>query len=560
MENDFIEREYLLLNVGYIANPSDDNVFPKATIAMKKGLEAPEINETLDVDNNVYTYTFTYNNEIFKVYIPFENNIGFIENADDQRYEISSSFGLKTVIDMLNKGTATYSTVYLPDGNYDLGDFDGSYLHGISLTASNVVLLGESHNARITGTYYGVTSSVVEIKGSNNIIRNLTIENLLGNNGVGPALNTGGTNLLFDNVKIIGWQDTYVGGGGPNLFYNCIIAGSVDFICNGGENTLDYFLKSELQFQYRKNGGYIAAPQGKVFFIDCLVTDVPTNTNSVNGNFSLARPWRETGKAFFINTKFDIIPNYGFVTMSSNVFPKGSCGSIGNLKMSDNTVLIFPNNEGTPYYEMTENDIATYGSVYKMCGKTLSDLIFESITIGGNDYKTLYFPDALVVPEGVTAFIINEAHKNYVELSDQFKKGDIIPALTPVLLKSNVDEEQEFRFKYANNNDATTDVNILKGNLTHRFFNDNSFYTLIDNKFYKQSNAFQKANDAYLILEENIYDDILYLNKDEALSIKEILNLQNKEDKTIYDLSGRIISNPVKGNIYIINGKKILFY
>ena len=76
---------------------------------------------------------------------------------------------------MLNANTGKYKQIYLYDGDYFLGDVDGSYQNGITLSATGVKLEGESLAARITGIYRGVTSSVVELKGNNTVVRNLTI-------------------------------------------------------------------------------------------------------------------------------------------------------------------------------------------------------------------------------------------------------------------------------------------------------------------------------------------------------------------------------------------------
>lgn len=565
--SDFDNGEYTITNIGYVSDPTATGAFPSVSFGMKKGLTAPTASGLLDASNKIYTHTFEYDGTIYKIHIPYEAETGYTENSIEQRYEISTAFGLKTVINMMNDGTAVYKTIYLPNGTYDLGDIDGSYQHGISLSTANVTIIGESHQARITGKYYGVTSSVVELKGANTTIRNLTIESLIGDNGVGPALSTGADNILFDNVQIIGWQDTYVGGGGTHLFHECIIVGSVDFICNGGESTVDYFLRCELQLQYRNNGGYISAPQGKVYFRDCRVTNAAANTNTMNNKFSLARPWRETGKAFFINTVFDIVPTYGFVTMSSNIFPLGSCGSVGNIKEADGSLLDFTNDGNTPKYIMTESDITTYGSIYDMCGNSSANLA-EPVNIPLYKYTTLYVPDALVVPVGVTAYAIVSANNEYAELSELYTEGDVIPAFTPVILNAEVSDETTFRFIYADNaRSAMSGTNLLSGSLTHQSLSETNtnYYTLEYNNdavaFVKQGNNIQsKANVSYLALNEAIVNSaVLPLKDDSATSIIDSAIDKIKGDDVVYDLNGRRVSYPQKGQIYIVNGNKRIY-
>lgn len=562
--SDFNNNEYTLTNIGYIVNPENKESFPNVNFAMKKGVTAPIANGMLNAANHLYTYVFEFEGTTYKVHIPYESEVGYTENEVEQRYDIGTAYGLKTVTDMINKGTAIYKTIYLPNGIYDLGDIDGSYQHGITLSAPNVILLGESLDARITGKYRGVTSSVVEIKGANTVVRNLTIENLVGDNGVAPALSTDGDNLLFDKVQLISWQDTYVGGGAPHLFHECIIVGSVDFICNGG--AVDYFLRCELQFQYRKSGGYISAPQGKTFFRDCRVTNAPANTTSMSGNFSLARPWNaDTGQAFFINTIFDIVPNLGFVTMGGKDFKAGSFGSIGNIKESDGTLLTFNNAPTTPDYTMTEQDIETYSSVYGICGATLAALVSEPVVIPAYQFTTLYVSDALIVPAGVTAYAIVKTNYDYVELGELYAEGGVIPAFTPVVLEAEVDKETMFHFMYAGSgHGASTELNSLSGSLVHQVLSESTvnYYTLDNSNevtaFTKQGNKVQiAANTAYLTLGSIVTADRLLLKKDIETSITNpTLDEEVVGETTIYDLQGRKVLYPKKGQIYIINGKK----
>ena len=80
---------------------------------------------------------------------------------------------------------------------------DGSYQHGFTLTATGVTLEGESPAARITGIYPGVTSSVAELHCTNPIVRSLTFESLLVDNGMGPALSTVLHHHCFFKLPII---------------------------------------------------------------------------------------------------------------------------------------------------------------------------------------------------------------------------------------------------------------------------------------------------------------------------------------------------------------------
>ena len=566
--NDFVNNEYTFPSLGFVEDPTSENSFSPLTFCMKKGVLKPNYIGGLDTNKQVYTYTFVFDDVMYKVNIPYETEVGYVVNEETQSYDITTSYGLKTVVKMLNDGTALYKKIYLPNGIYDLGDIDGSYQYGVSLTADNVIIEGESHESKITGKYRGVTSAVVQIKGANTVVRNLTIESLVGNNGVAPALIADVDNILFDNIKIISWQDTYVGGTGRHLFNKCVVVGSVDFICNGA-NAIDYFLHCDLQLQYRNNGGYITAPQGKTYFRDCIVSNAPDNAQTMNKNFSLARPWRETGHAFFINTIFDILPKYGFVTMSGNLFQTGCYGTIGNVNVAKQSIVAFDNDASIPVNAMTQEEVEMYSSIYKICGSKLASMASELIAISTSQYTTLFVSDALLVPTGVTAYAITKVYTNYVEISEAYSANQIIPAFTPIILNSNIDEDTSFIFEYIDNSVATrtTSSNMLRGDLVHNTssnINDN-YYLLTDDSngeasFSKQDySLLRRANVAYLLLNETEHSNSLTLSNEIETSIIN-QNYNENEIRIIYDLQGCMVQSPEKGKIYIINGKKRIYF
>ncbi len=93
----------------------------------------------------------------------------------------------------------------------------------------------------------------------------------------------------------------YMEGGSLQLYENCRIYGTVDFIFGGAEA---YFKNCELISLSEKRGtGYVAAPchhlrESRGYsFIDCRFTGVGAEENSVY----LARPWRDFGKCNFVN-------------------------------------------------------------------------------------------------------------------------------------------------------------------------------------------------------------------------------------------------------------------
>ena len=107
------------------------------------------------------------------------------------------------------------------------------------------------------------------------------------------------------NVSLLGTQNThYTNDGGTTYLEDCAIAGTVDFICGGGTV---FFNRCELRIVPRGDKSkhpVIASPStahaqkhGYVFN-DCQVRGAEFQ----DGNYLLARPWKNSPKAVFINT------------------------------------------------------------------------------------------------------------------------------------------------------------------------------------------------------------------------------------------------------------------
>ncbi|WP_372648123.1 pectinesterase family protein [Draconibacterium sp.] len=127
---------------------------------------------------------------------------------------------------------------------------------------------------------------------------NLTISNAAGPVGQAVALHVVGNRCRFKNCKFLGNQDTaFLDGENSNqLFENCIITGTTDFIF--GSATVVFHKCTIIS----KKDSYITAAsttKGKAFgfvFIDCKL-----NADEGVENVYLGRPWRPYAKTVFIN-------------------------------------------------------------------------------------------------------------------------------------------------------------------------------------------------------------------------------------------------------------------
>lgn len=200
----------------------------------------------------------------------------------------------------------------------------GTYHELLTISRANVTLVGATGNAadvRITydnasktinpatGLPYGTSGSAsVLIKSSNVTVKNLTIANDYVETGVGDemavALKTTGDRLMFDNVRLIGNQDTlYADSPAPgaqarSYYHNSYIEGDVDFIFGRGTAVFDGCTLNALSRGSATNNGFITAASTNVAQkYGFLVTDSTVTSNAPANSFSLGRPWQPSGDA-----------------------------------------------------------------------------------------------------------------------------------------------------------------------------------------------------------------------------------------------------------------------
>lgn len=155
-------------------------------------------------------------------------------------------------------------------------------------------------------TFYTATLSV---EANNFEAKNLTIENTSGDVGQAIALSVNANEVIINNCRILGNQDTlYVSGNGfKNYFKDCFIEGTTDFIF--GSATV--FFES-CTIHSLKDSFITAAstPKGVAFgfvFNNCKLT-ADKNVTQVY----LGRPWRIYAKTIFLNC-----------SMGSHIIPDG---------------------------------------------------------------------------------------------------------------------------------------------------------------------------------------------------------------------------------------------
>ncbi|MBD0382791.1 pectinesterase family protein [Paenibacillus sedimenti] len=211
----------------------------------------------------------------------------------------------------------------------------GTYNEKVIVTAPNISFIGEGREVTkiVYGDYGGTNgqsgnvgstfkSQTLDVQGDNFSAYNLTVENNAGPRdtyGTAVAVSVKADKAIFDNVQILGYQDTLYNGGGTTnpttnpgrqYFRNSVIRGDVDFIF--GEAPAVVIENSDIISARHpgatsKDGGYVtAAAQNKisdvgyVFLNNRLIKDA-----SAKGDHYLGRPWKNNPKVHFINTWMD---------------------------------------------------------------------------------------------------------------------------------------------------------------------------------------------------------------------------------------------------------------
>lgn len=187
----------------------------------------------------------------------------------------------------------------------------------VNYTVNNLTIEGESrHGTVITNGDYASLNNMgtsgsytLRIDGNNITLKNLTIENSAGRVGQAVALHTTGDKIHVIDCNITGNQDTLYASGrnARNLYDNCYICGTVDFIF-GAATAL--FRNCHI---HALGNGYLTAastaidnPVGYVFH-NCKVT-AADEAEKVH----LGRPWRPHACTYFIECE-----------LPANITPEG---------------------------------------------------------------------------------------------------------------------------------------------------------------------------------------------------------------------------------------------
>ena len=133
--------------------------------------------------------------------------------------------------------------------------------------------------------------------------------------GVALATTDGSDRASFEDVALLGHQDTYFANAGRQYFHHCVVAGHVDFIFGAGQAAFDDCRIISLDRGSATENGFltapstdIAAPYGFLFVNSRLEKERP---GMAAGSVALGRNWhpsatpRANGEAVFVDCWMD---------------------------------------------------------------------------------------------------------------------------------------------------------------------------------------------------------------------------------------------------------------
>lgn len=235
---------------------------------------------------------------------------------------------VQAAVDSIPVGNTTRKVIYIKNGVYN-------EKISVSSTKPFISFIGQSRDGTIVtyndyGNAVGTSNSyTVNVAANNFTADNLTIRNTAFQRGtVGPsvALYVTSDKVIFNNVRLAGFQDTLYVNSGRQYFTNSIIEGDVDWIFG---NATAFFDNSEIKFVGASGGHTTAASTdqtadfGYVFMNSKLTRgtssitdsvtvgpwdplwDIDANINATNGVLDLGRPWRAYANVKYINTWMD---------------------------------------------------------------------------------------------------------------------------------------------------------------------------------------------------------------------------------------------------------------
>lgn len=212
------------------------------------------------------------------------------------------------------------------------------------------------------------------------------------------------------------------------------------------------------------------------------------------------------------------------------------------------------NNEHSTAFQIEEVAYANH--------PTLKAIEGDAIAIdGANSLATFSAPFATVLPDGISAFYVKQIdEKNVARLAPL--EGSVIPANTGVIITSAEAGKEVWMIPATETGAALSDNLLGHSAGADKTFTDETFYILgkVNNTvgFFKgKVNTTLSMNKAYLKSDATVSAIKLQFNNN-VTGIENATGQSHSAVAPVYDLSGRRVTQTVKGGFYIQNGKKFI--
>lgn len=209
-----------------------------------------------------------------------------------------------------------------------------------------------------------------------------------------------------------------------------------------------------------------------------------------------------------------------------------------------------------------DNRNAVDGSGNKNTGHVLTHLQLEEVEsvpvhLNTAGLATFTPADDMVVPDGVEIYVASQYDTAHQRINLTQVQGKVIPADTPVLLYGPVSTTIQLTYAGENDTAPTVSVNAFQGSFTPsavpagqegRVLNGGEFVKVVPSNV-RGMRAFVSAAPSAGTRTTLAFPGVTAV---------ESVKTASEAEAPIYDLSGRRVTKPVAGQIYVQNGKKFL--
>ena len=295
---------------------------------------------------------------------------------------------IQSAFDAVPLNNATPYLIFVKNGTYNEYPTLTEIKNSVSLigqSQSGVIITGDRRSG--TGGYTTSTCQTVEIMADNFYCENMTMQNTAGvNAGQAVALKVYADKAVFKNIKLIGYQDTHLTsntGSDRQYYLNCDIRGSVDFIFGNG---VCFFENTLLYVQDRSTANVIVAPStttGNAYgyvFNNCTID----GASSQDGIYNLGRPWQNSPRAVYLNTKMNILSSAGAWGSMSTI--PALFAEYNTVNASNNPVALTSRNTAYSYTDGNSTLITGSSPTAVLTAQQAADYTLANVLGGGDSW------------------------------------------------------------------------------------------------------------------------------------------------------------------------------